>query len=52
MDRTKAFEPEKCVDVDTRFEPKESFRLIVTTKKTNVPDFLKDKMDVMMVGRS
>merc|ERR1712194_653187 len=49
MGRTKAFEPEKCVDVDSRFQPQEAFRLIVVSKKAEPPAFLADKMDVIQL---
>ncbi|CAD7928023.1 unnamed protein product [Amoebophrya sp. A120] len=49
-DRTKTFAPEKCVDIDARFQPKESFRLIVVTKKTQCPAFLKGKMDILTIA--
>ncbi|CAD7928547.1 unnamed protein product [Amoebophrya sp. A25] len=49
-DRTKTFQPEKCVEVDSRFQPQEAFRLIVVTKKTTPPPFLAEKMDVLTVA--
>eukprot|EP00397_Hematodinium_sp_SG-2012_P017414 GEMP01017805.1.p1 GENE.GEMP01017805.1~~GEMP01017805.1.p1 ORF type:complete len:551 (+),score=149.73 GEMP01017805.1:560-2212(+) len=48
QDRTVAFAPEKCLDVDKRFDPKDSFRLIVTTKK-QPPEYLVGKMEIMVV---
>lgn len=49
QDRTKAHAPERCADVDTRFEPKEGFRLVVTTKREDVPAALLEKMCVLRV---
>lgn len=49
QDRTKAHAPERCADVDTRFEPKEGFRLVVTTKRDDVPVALLEKMCVLRV---
>ena len=49
QDRTKAYEPEKVVGCDSRFDPKEAFRLIVVVKKDTCPEYLRDKMDVIRV---
>lgn len=44
QDRTKAHAPERCADVDSSFDPKESFRLVVITKKEEVLPELLEKM--------
>eukprot|EP00392_Amoebophrya_sp_AT5.2_P009239 g9267.t1 len=49
-DRTKAFAPEKCVDIDARFQPKEAFRLIIVTKKTSMPAYLQNKMEALTIS--
>jgi len=49
QDRTKSHAPERCADVDTKFDPQEAFRLVVTTKKLELPAELLEKMCVLRV---
>lgn len=52
QDRTKAHAPERCADVDKSFDPKDGFRLIITTKKEEAPKYLAEKMILYKVGCS
>lgn len=47
QDRTKAHAPERVADIDKKFDPKDAFRLIVCTKKEEVPPELAAKMCVL-----
>lgn len=49
QDRTKAHAPERVADIDKRFQPKDAFRLIVSTKKEAPPGELLERMVVLKV---
>merc|ERR1719494_465018 len=49
QDRTVAHAPERVADVDKKFDPKDTFRFMVTTKKEVAPEFLEDKMELIVV---
>eukprot|EP00927_Polykrikos_kofoidii_P011257 TRINITY_DN14762_c0_g1_i1.p1 TRINITY_DN14762_c0_g1~~TRINITY_DN14762_c0_g1_i1.p1 ORF type:complete len:579 (+),score=146.94 TRINITY_DN14762_c0_g1_i1:111-1739(+) len=51
QDRTKCHAPERVADIDKRFDPKDSFRFIVTGKK-EVPEALASKMHVLKINVS
>lgn len=49
QDRTKAHAPERVADVDSRFDPKDAFRLIVATKLEELPADLAERMVALKV---
>jgi len=52
QDRTVAHAPERLADVNREFDPKDAFRLIITSTKEGgeVPDGVKDRMLVLKVA--
>lgn len=52
QDRTKAHAPERCVDVDSNFAPRDAFRLIVLSKREELPDSMSEGFAVFKLSVS
>jgi len=52
QDRTKAHAPERVADVNKKFDPKDSFRLVVATKQEEPPAKLAEQMVILKVDVS
>ncbi|CAE7865034.1 TNKS2 [Symbiodinium microadriaticum] len=52
QDRTKCHAPERVADVSKKFDPKDSFRLVLATKQEEPPASLKEKMVLLKVDVS